>query len=335
MTPWSKLTFAALCLSPPSSADAGPARHRYQQPCMGTLFRVVVVSGAPANEVAEAVGAAFKIAHEIDAALSDYRADSEVSRFNRSTPGEPQAMGTTFAEVLRLSAQMADDTGGAFDPARGALSWLWRSARRTGALPEPATLTAALEASGISKIAVDEEASTATRLAGGTRLDFGGIAKGYAADQMLASLRERGFPCASVAAGGDVAVGDAPPGKRGWRVEIRPYGAAGAPAAAVEIANAAVSTSGDFEQAITIGGVRFSHVIDPATGLGMKTRRAATVIAATAAESDALATALCVLGQGGLPMIKGRADCEAAIFLPKERPEDNPYFSPGFEKLTR
>jgi thiamine biosynthesis lipoprotein len=126
------------------------------------------------------------------------------------------------------------------------------------------------------------------------RLDLGGIAKGYAADAAIEVLRSHGIDRALVAASGDIAVAKAPPGKKGWSVEIsglnerlkRP----------LLLEDAAVSTSGDTEQFIEVDGVRYSHIVSPWTGLGLTNRIQATIISRHATTTDALGTAVCVLG---------------------------------------
>ena len=129
------------------------------------------------------------------------------------------------------------------------------------------------------------------------RLDFGGIAKGYAADRALDAMRAKGVRRALVVAGGDVAVGDPPPGERGWRVAIAPFdGGTHDATRSLTLANRGVSTSGDAEQWVEISGTRYSHIFNPRTGRPLTGQRQATVVARDATTSDMLATALCVLG---------------------------------------
>jgi thiamine biosynthesis lipoprotein len=129
----------------------------------------------------------------------------------------------------------------------------------------------------------------------GMRIDLGGIAKGYAGDQALRVLRARDVSSALVAVGGDVVAGDAPPGEAGWVVVVEPD----EPTRAGErllLRQAAVSTSGDSQQWVERDGVRYSHILDPRTGIGLTGRRRATVVAREGVTADGLATAACVLG---------------------------------------
>lgn len=341
MTRWSSATLASLALltttAPAPCRETGtpPTCHRFEKPCMGTLFAVVIYSERPAAEVESAAAAALEVAAQLEGKLSDYRADSEVGIFNHSPPEQSLTLSPTLAELLGRAADLSRETGGAFDPARGALTRLWRLSRRSGKLPEPATLAQAQRASGIDSITIDTGAATIARHSPLTRLDLGGIAKGFAADRMLALLRARGFPRSSVAAGGDVATGSAPPGRAGWKIAIRTRGDLGDPEPHVVIANAAVSTSGDVEQAVEIDGQRYSHLIDPETGLGMRARRAATVIAPSATESDALATALCLLGAEGLAHIEKRPNTEAAVFSISAAGDSERAASTGFNAFSK
>ena len=141
------------------------------------------------------------------------------------------------------------------------------------------------------------------------RLDLGGIAKGYAADEALKALRAHGLDRALVTLGGEVVAGSPPPGREGWTVAVATPGAHEAP---LSLHDGAASTSGDAEQWVEIGGHRYSHVFDPRTGLALEGRRSATVVARAGILADALATALSVLGpQRGRAVVESFPGAEA------------------------
>jgi thiamine biosynthesis lipoprotein len=338
MIPWNKsgiaLSLLFFTLTHPVAQAESPSRYEFKKSCMGTLFRIVIYSGKPEPEIAAAAKVAFRIALKLDGLFSDYRAESEVNLFNHSPPGQAQPASRELIKLLSACKRLHHDTGGTFDPVCGALSRLWRVTRRSGKLPAANVLASAKDASGWDRLKIDLDQGKLTRLHAGTRLDFGAIAKGYAADMMLQSLRDGGFEVASITAGGDIAAGEAPPGRKGWAIAIRPGGDKHPPAFVIEISNAAVSTSGDVEQGVEIGGVRYSHIIDLHTGLGLTTQRATAVIAPSCTRSDALATALCIAGEKGLGIINSLPHSEAVLFAPGFN-EQSPTRTKGFDAFIR
>ena len=261
---------------------------------MGTLVRLVLFA-ADRPAASAAARAAFDRVAELDAALSDYRDSSEVSRLARAAGGPPVPVGPDLFAVLERAQDVGRRSGGAFDVTVGPLVRLWRRTLRTGDWPDPARRAEALSCVGSDKMHLDPAARTVLLDRPGMRIDLGGIAKGYAGDQALRVLRARDVSSALVAVGGDVVAGDAPPGEAGWVVVVEPD----EPTRAGErllLRRAAVSTSGDSQQWVERDGVRYSHILDPRTGIGLTGRRRATVVAPEGVTADSLATAACVLG---------------------------------------
>jgi thiamine biosynthesis lipoprotein len=278
-----------------SSAASSLQRFEFSQPHMGTTVRVVLYSREEPAARGAADAALARIA-ELDRTLSDYRAESELSRVTRGRVGQPIPVGRDMLAVLQSAQDLAVRSGGAFDITVGPLSKLWRRARRQVELPAAEELAAARALTGYRLLSVDARARTVTVAKAGMALDPGGIAKGYAADAALEVLRQSGHARALVAVGGDVAAGDAPPDKGGWEVAIAGLDPGGvAPSSPLTVANAGVSTSGDAEQWVEIDGRRYSHIVNPLTGLGITGRRTVTVVARDAMTSDMLATALSVM----------------------------------------
>ena len=272
-------------------------RYEFSEPQMGLPFRIVVY--ARDKPTAEAAArAAFNRIKQLNDILSDYEDDSELSRLSR-TAGSGQALKVSeeLWLVLKRAQKLAEQTDGAFDVTVGPVVSLWRKARREKKLPEAARLAQALQAVGHKKLRLDSRRHTVQLLAPHMRLDLGAIAKGYAADEALKVLRRRGITRALVAGGGDMALGDPPPGKKGWRIEIAPLDTTNAPPARfVLVANAGLATSGDLFQHAEIGGKRYSHIVDPRTGIALTDHSLVTVIAPDAITADSLATAVSVLG---------------------------------------
>jgi thiamine biosynthesis lipoprotein len=261
---------------------------------MGIQVRIAM--HAPSDSVArEAARAAFARIAELDEKMSDYRPRSEV-RLLSERPGEWQAVSRELLEVLVLAREVSRASRGAFDVTTGPLVGLWREARRAGRLPDSTVLADARARSGWEQLEIDSISGKVRLVRHGMKIDLGGIAKGYIIQEAIDVLRAHGIRSALVEAGGDVVVGDAPPGTDGWSVEI-PDGDAAMRSRARALVNVAVSTSGGSEQFIEVKGTRYSHVIDPRTGVGVTGHHLVTVIAPDAALADAAATALSVMGQ--------------------------------------
>ncbi|MBI5387035.1 MAG: FAD:protein FMN transferase [Verrucomicrobia bacterium] len=303
-----------------TAPEAPPlTRFEFSSPHMGTLWRITLYA-PDAAAASNAVRAAFGRVRELDQCMSDYDPESELERLRKSPPGVPVNVSDDLFSCLQSAVAIARETRGAFDPTVGLEVQLWRQARRRHALPDPARLAVARESVGCHRLRLDARTKTVTLLGTNLWLDLGGIAKGFGADAALAVLRRRGLPRALVAASGDLAIGDPPPGQCGWRVGIGAVGGRTNELAHVLILrNAAVSTSGDAEQFFELEGVRYSHIVNPRTGLGLTNRVQATIVAPCATRSDALATAVCVMGaERGLKFIERDGRCAAFILLPKD-----------------
>lgn len=284
-----KLLCGASILPASASAETIPA-FTMDRPLMGTLFRIKTYS-RDVKLAEAAAGDAFATADAINAVASDYIADGELLSFSKLPAGKPYPVSQILFPLLLQARHYAWKTKGDFDPTLGPLTKLWRESRRRKALPDPENLSKAMASSGFGKLFLDEGKHTLTFKVPGMRLDLGGIAKGQAADAMLDVFKKHGLPRTSITCGGDVRVGDPPPGKSHWTIAVKTTGEAKPP---LVLVNAAVSTSGDLHQFVEIAGKRYSHIIDPRTGLGLTEARTATVTASTAAESDAMATVGCV-----------------------------------------
>jgi thiamine biosynthesis lipoprotein len=294
---------------------AGPELHRYEsvQPHMGTLVRVTLY--ARDEQAAKAAfGAAFERIGNLDRILSDYRPDSELNRITQGPAGRAVPVSEDLFVVLAASQELAEATGGAFDITQGPVVRLWREARQTARLPDPAALQEAARRSGFRHLHLDAAHRTVTFDIGGMALDVGAIGKGYAASEAIEVLSGLGVSSALVAISGDLAFSEAPPGQRGWRIAVHSGEPVAGVPATLELTNAAVSTSGSVEQHVDIDGRRYSHVIDPASRMGLMNDITVTVIARHGLEADGLDTAVSVLGADrGLALIESRPTAAALI----------------------
>lgn len=277
-------------------------RFEFQEIHMGTRVRIILYA-ADEPTAARASRTAMTRIGRLDLVCSDYRNDSELTRFVEASGQGPQEIDPDLYQILALSRDWAKRTNGLFDVTMAPVVQLWRRARRTGQLPDPARLAEARQLVGIRYLTLEPRQHRRLRRprAGltrpGMRIDFGGIAKGYAAQEALAQLSGLGVSRALVAIGGDISVGQPPPGESGWRVDVAPLdGAKGKPGLRLSLREAAVSTSGDAMQAVVIDGIRYSHIVDPRTGVGLEGQRSVTVVASLGATADVLATTLCILG---------------------------------------
>ena len=273
---------------------------------MGMEVRIAME--APDEAAARRAGeAAFAAIAALDARLSDYRPDSDLRAIERAAPHALQVHPDVFA-VLSQAVDVARATHGAFDPTIAPVVVLWREARRSGRLPAPDRLAAARALVDWSRLHLEKTSGGFfVRLpVAGMRLDLGGIAKGYILQRAMDTLRDHGITAALIDAGGDIVAGTPPRSSRGWVAQVgcdvglaEHVGPAELErannATTVSLANAALATSGATAQFVVIDGVRYSHVVDPSTGLGLTSHRTVHVRAPDGATADAWATALSVL----------------------------------------
>lgn len=310
-------------------------RFETTQAQMGVAFTIVLY--APDEATANrAFAAAFARVAELNAILSDYDPSSELSRLSSSSPHvEPVPLSDPLWLVLERSQTLADRTGGAFDVTVGPYVRLWRRARRAKEMPSTRRLAEARAAVGYRLLRLDPERRTAQLLAAGMRLDLGGIAMGYAVDEALRVLRQHGLARALVDASGDIAVGDAPPGKPGWTIDVLPLSFPGASSRRVLLANAAVTTAGDAHQHVELDGKRYSHIVDPRTGLGLTDQIAVAVIARDCLTADSLDTAASVLGmEAGLRLIDETPGASGLLVRPRDDGGLESVESPSFQKFV-
>jgi thiamine biosynthesis lipoprotein len=294
--------------------DPALTRYSFSEPHMGTLFHIILY--APDEAAAKkAARDAFARIDELNAILSDYKADSELMKLSARAGGEAVPVSVDLFRVLQAAEEIARLSDGAFDISISPVVRLWRKARKTRTLPDAAEIKKALELVDYRKIRLDATGRTVQLLLMGMLLDLGGIAKGYAADAALEVLRRHGLGRALVAAGGDIAVGDSPPDAAGWKIGIAPLrDPQGPPRYNLLLRNRAVSTAGDANQHVDIGGKRYSHIVDPKTGIGLVGPRSVTVIAPRGTLADGLDTAVCVMGpERGLALLESLKDVEGIM----------------------
>jgi thiamine biosynthesis lipoprotein len=284
---------------------------------MGCQFEIVFNAGEHADATVLGM-AALDLVEQIEERLSIYRDSSELARVNASASAGWQPVSTELAALLKKAWVLTEATGGAFDMAAGALVRSWGFLRRRGRTPDEAELAAARAASGAGLVELDGSGSRVRFTRPGVELNPGGIGKGWAIDRALERLAADGVVnvlvhggASSVRAAG--LQGPALPGRRGWRVGLAHPLRPGRRLATFTLEDRALGTSGSGTQFFLDRGRRLGHILDPRTGLPAEGSLSATVLAPSAADADALATALFVLGPEGLPRIAPAGGPVAAV----------------------
>ncbi|MBK7645421.1 MAG: FAD:protein FMN transferase [Planctomycetes bacterium] len=275
---------------------SSPAPVRRSQLLMGTTLTLTL--DATADEHSEAaLQAAFDEVRRLEGLLSDWDPQSELSRLGRAGAAQ---LGPELEDVLGRSLEIAERSQGAFDPSVGALVSLWRGAR---SVPGADERVRALASVGWRTIELDRTTHHVRLHTRGTALDLGGIGKGFALDRAARILRAHACPRALLDFGGQLLALDAPQGRKGWPVAVRDPRGGERPLFELELCSASLATTSDEQRGLVIEGQRFSHVIDPRSGLPVEGRLAACVLAPDATSADAWSTALFVLGSAsGIPL---------------------------------
>jgi len=278
-------------------------------------FRVVLyaTNQAAADSAADAAYARIRQLNDI---MSDYDPDSELSKLSgTSGSGIAVPVSSDLWFVLARAEDLAQRSDGAFDVTVGPFVNLWRRARRQHKLPDPQRLEEARQAVGYKYLRLNEQNHTVELLVPKMKLDLGGIAKGYAIGEALKILRQQGIRQALVEGGGDAAVSDPPPGKKGWRFELSSLDVSNAPPARfLSLRDCAISTSGDLYQRLDIEGKRYSHIVDPHTGIGLTDHSLVNVIAPESITADSLTKVVSVLGPDrGLKFIEQSSHVAARV----------------------
>ncbi len=312
------VSFIATSLITPVSAGAAdpPAPERFAFSGVEMAVPIKIVLYASDKATAEtAAEAAFRRMRELNGILSDYDPASELRRLgDTSKIGKAMAVSDELWRVLSHAQALSERSEGAFDVTVGPVVRLWRRARRRQQMPSPERLESARQRVGYQLVRLHPEAQAVELLRPGMRLDLGGIAKGYAIDEAIDTLRKNGAPRALVDAGGDIRLGAPPPDCPGWLIGVAALEADAPPSRYLWLADRAIATSGDTWQHVEIEGNRYSHLVDPRTGLGLTDHSSVTVIAPDGITADALASAVSVLGpEKGLKLIENTPDTATLI----------------------
>lgn len=302
---------------------------------MGTVLQVTLCLGGSvemeaAGRTSRPMQNVFELARRYDTLFTTHADDSPIGKLNARAGQGAQSVPDEVADVLKLAQRYAMLTRGAFDVTVRPLLRVWREAAHTGQPPSPTALTQALRLVGSHKILFPAAGSVALSEPG-MALDLGGIGKGYALDRMIERLRGQGVTDALLNFGQSSlwALGR-PTDAAGWRLALRrPDGGI---AGFVTLADRALSVSASLGQNQRIAEKRYGHVIDPRTGRAVERDLLACVVAPSAAQAEALSTALVVLGEvEGLALVEGMEEVEVLLL----DANDNQWMTTGWGAATR
>lgn len=294
-------------------------RYSFQSPHMGTQFNIVLYSDD--DSIASlASKKAFERIEELNQIMSDYEEDSELNQLSRTSgSGKAVKVSNDLFAVLKESVRMAELSDGLFDVTVGPMSKFWRVVRMSPdpQIPSDEELADLHKKVGHQHIRIDEENQTVELLKPNMQLDLGGIAKGNAAEEALKVIKSFNIEKALIDAGGDVTLGDPPLGRDNWDVAVPKYqNNENNQFITLNVFDRTVTTSGDLFQFVEIDGKRYSHIINPKTGLGTTNQIQATVISTNGMTADALSSILTLMNpENGILLINQIDDTEAIIFM--------------------
>jgi len=279
----------------PFTISAQLKRFQFSENKMGSSFNLIFYH----TDSAEAVVIAkecFLIVDSLNSIFSDYSSESEVGKLALQKNLTGIKVSEELFSMITRSKDAWERSGKTFDITIGALTQLWRKAKKENRFPSEAEVKAAKDLTGFKNLTINERSKTISFKKPGIRFDFGGIVPGYAAQRVIDFLKTKKINTALVDASGDIVMSDAPPGKDGWTIGINlPESKNEIWDKKLELKNFAVSTSGDVYRYTINNGIKYSHIIDPGTGYGVTSQRNVTVITKYGADADWLATACSIL----------------------------------------
>jgi thiamine biosynthesis lipoprotein len=293
---------------------------------MGTFARIVAVA-KDATQARNCIEAGFDEMRRIDSLMSDYKADSELSKINREAFVKAVKVSPELFEILQKSVDFSRLSNGAFDITVGPLVDLWRGAGEANTMPDENELASTKARVGYEKLILDTNEQTVRFAVDGMRLDLGGIAKGYAVDKAVEVMQQQGAIAGMGTLAGDIRCFGKPVDNAVWLIGVQdpektnnedlPEFETGQVLMVLKLNDSAVSTSGDYRRFVTVGGKKVSHIIDTNTATGANKLASDTIIAKTAVDTDALSTAVNVLGpEKGLALIESLPDVECILITP-------------------
>jgi thiamine biosynthesis lipoprotein len=327
------LFFFSTCLSG-LFTHAQEKKFLFTENKMGSPFNLVLVTDDSLKAVTLA-RECFALVDTLNSLFSDYDSTSELSRLNAKAGKEPMIVSSRLWNLLISSRRAWLQSKHAFDITIGPLSRLWRKARKEKRFPDSSAVAERKALVGFQQLQLHPADHSVYLPQKGMQLDLGGIAKGYAAQEVVNYLTRKGITHALADAGGDMVMSQPPPNSRGWTIGVNvPETTDDLLPEKLLLQNKAVATSGDAYQYIEHKGRRYSHIADPRTGYGISSQRNVTVIADDGALADWLATACSILSiQEAMQLVK---KMKAELLITELRNKQVVYYdSPEFKRYWK
>lgn len=273
-----------------------PQEFRKPQRLMGNTFEITVVD-THEQQALEHIDAAIAEIRRIEQLLTTYRDDSQTNLINHNAGLKPVPVDTEVFNLVERSIRISHITDGYFDISYGGIDKrLWNFDKEMKELPDPAIIREHLQLVNYRNILLNREKQTVFLKEKGMRIGFGGIGKGYAAEMGKRILQQRGVRSGVVNASGDLTVWGSQANGKPWTIGIANPDNARLPFSYLNITDMAVATSGNYEKYVMIGGKRYSHTINPKTGIPVSGVKSATIICPNAEIADAMATPVSIMG---------------------------------------
>ncbi|WP_245845774.1 FAD:protein FMN transferase [Mucilaginibacter xinganensis] len=281
---------------------------------MGNRFELSVVAQ---NETwaNEKIDAGINETKRIERLLTTFSDDSETNQVNSNAGIKPVAVSQETFDLVARSVMISKVTSGAFDISYGSLDKkLWNFDQQMTALPDEVTAKKLVRLINYRNIVLDKENCTIYLREKGMRIGFGGIGKGYAAERAKLIMKNEGVTSGVVNASGDLTAWGLQPDGKKWTIGIANPDASNQIFSYLAISDLAVATSGNYEKFAVIDGKKYSHTINPRTGMPVTGIKSVTIITTNAEIADAMATPVTIMGvYAGLDLINQMADIEAVI----------------------
>ena len=288
--------------------------YREEMMLMGNRFEITVVETDPIQAKAH-IHAAVQEISRIERLLSTYKPDSETNLINAQAGLAPVTISSETFGLIERSIRLSKITQGAFDISYGSVDKsLWNFDSKMKSLPDPETARKMVRLIDFRKIELDPEKTTVFLKEAGMRIGFGGIGKGYAAEMAKVLLKDRGVESGIVNASGDLTVWGVQPDGQEWTIGIAHPDAAEWPFSFLSMKDSAIATSGNYEKFVMIGGKKYSHTIDPRTGLPVTGIKSVTILSPNAELCDAIATPVTIMGiEAGMHLVNQLYQVECII----------------------